>query len=145
VFTWIELTLAVAPWRAQMARIFPLCLDQDRVRSVSGDFKVTDRQLTLERSAMGGIHAPLVIDWDLSRQKEQAEWRTLTVTEERRILPHHTAAGHRLRLGEHHLLIFHSLHRGTDPRAVLGHQTFCETVIGQFDSSGDVSPLLLVE
>lgn len=128
-----------------LARVFPLGLEQDRVRSVAGELSLQDRNLCLERQGQGGVHVPLVLDWEPSRQQEPAQWRALTVTEERRILPHHIAAGHRLRLGELQLLIFHQLHRGSGPRAVLGHQTFNETVIGQFDSSGDVTPLLLVE
>ncbi len=131
--------------RRQVARAFPLSLAQDRVQSTPGGFGAADDGLELRQSAIGGLYAPVVIDWEPSRRRTEADWRTLTVTEQRRALRRDTAAGHRLRIGNHQLLIFHSLVKSEESRAVLGLHTFYETVVGKFDASGKVSSIVLVE
>ena len=132
--------------RRQVARVFPLSLDQDRVHSTPGNFgPADDGGLELRQTAVGGLYAPVVIDWEPSRQRTEAVWRTLTVTEQRKILPRDVAAGHRLRIADHQLLLYHSLVNSEESRTVLGLHTFHETVVGKFDSAGRVSPIVLVE
>lgn len=128
------------------ARIFPLALPQDRVVSTPGEFAVRDGELILSQAAQGrGLYAPLVIDWNPERRDEPAQWRSLTVTEDRRVITPDVACGHRVRVGSHQLLVFRSLIRSPEARSVLGHQTRYETVIGTVDSDGDVLPVLMVE
>ena len=127
------------------ARVFPIALPSERVMSTAGAFGPGDAYLELKQVAIGGLYAPLVIDWEPGRRQKGADWRTLTVTEQGRILKSDAAAGHRLRLGDHQLFIYRSLTRSHDPRAILGHHTTHETVFGKFDSSGEVEPILLVE
>jgi hypothetical protein len=57
----------------------------------------------------------------------------------------HRAAGHRLRVGGHQLLIYKSLDTPQDARAVLGYHTWYESVIGTFDAAGAVDPIVMVE
>ena len=103
-------------------------------------------ELVLKQAAVGkGLYAPVMVDWDPERQRTLAQWRTLTVTEEGKTLTPDVASGHRLKLGIHQLLVFHSLVRTREARAVLGHHTRNETAIGSIDSEGDFTPILLIE
>jgi hypothetical protein len=136
------------------ARVFPLALPQDRVQSSAGEFvsqpsaadSDAGAELVLRQAVQGtGLYAPLVFDWDPQRRKIAAQWRSLTVTEDHRIVGPDHAAGHRLRIGNRHLLIYRSLVSTTEARSVLGHQTRYETVIGAVDFDGDIEPILMVE
>jgi hypothetical protein len=135
-------------------RVFPLALPQSRVLGTAGSFELTSSAngngevatLALHQAAQGhGLFAPLFFDWSPKRSRVAADWRTLTVTEEMAVVRPDTAAGHRLRLGDKQWLIYHALAKSPEARAVLGHQTRNETVIGWFTPSGDVQPIMVVE
>jgi len=127
------------------ARIFPAALDADRIMSANGSFGEQAGQLRLEQKGVGGLYAPLVIDWAPHRSRSYAEWRTLTITEQGRAVTADSAAGHRLRIGDHQLFIYRKLQESDELRACLGFHTSNESVIGTFDSGGDVEALLIVE
>ncbi|MEX0715845.1 MAG: hypothetical protein WD066_04625 [Planctomycetaceae bacterium] len=128
------------------ARVFPTGLPQDRAHGTSGTFAADDDgTLSLRQSSIGGLFAVLLIDWSPRRRNARVDWRTLTVTENGRLLSSADAAGHRIRLGDRQLVLYHSLRKGFYTRAVLGVHTSNETVIGRFDRNGDVQPILLVE
>lgn len=127
------------------ARVFPLALPAERVMSTPGSFAALDGRLELRQTATGGLYAPVVIDWHPARRRSYTDWRRLTVSEDGRRLASDIACGHRLRIGGHQLLIYRSLKRSEQPRAVLGHHTLHETVIGRFTPGGGVEPILLVE
>lgn len=132
--------------RTPLARIFPLALPQDRVQSTAGGFGPYASNLILKQVTAGpGIYAPQVIEWNSDFRKDDADWRTLTVTEAGNILTPGHAAGHRLRIGKQQFLFYRSLRETDASRAVLGHHTQHETVIGRFDKKGNVDPILLVE
>jgi hypothetical protein len=135
-------------------RVFPLALPQSRVFGTAGGLELNSfsngngevATLALHQAAQGhGLFAPLLFDWSPKRSRVAADWRTLTVTEEMAIIRPDTAAGHRLRLGDKQWLIYHALAKSPEARAVLGHQTRNETVIGWFTPSGDVQPIMVVE
>ena len=96
------------------------------------------RQVRLE--AANPAYAPIVLDWSPDRTSLDAEWRTLTVTEEGRKLAPWEAAGHRLRLGSLQLVVYRSLHATDEFRSVLGLYTDKESVIARFDERGYVLP-----
>ncbi len=132
--------------RGTVARVFPLALPDDRVLSTAGGFGPFENQLVLKQASAGdGLYAPLIIDWAPDRRRIPADWRSLTVTEARTTLKPSVAAGHRLRIGAHQLFIFRSLREADSSRAVLGHHTANETVIGHFDRKGEVQSILSVE
>jgi hypothetical protein len=138
-----EIQLTMKGFRA---RAFPLAVPQDRVISTPHDFSGTEGQLTLTQIADGeGLFAPLILDWDAGRSRGAAQWRTLTVTEDGRVIGGDIAAGHRLKVNELQLLVFRSLKSTGHSRAVLGHHTWNETVVGRVDKHGDVEPFLMVE
>lgn len=129
------------------ARIHPLALPQDRVNSACGELISNGNAIELvqRQSAGGGLYLPLVFDWSPKRTGASVFWRNLTVSEHSRILPIHEAAGYRLRMGRDQWLVYHSLHNTNEARAILGHHTWNETVIGGFKADGQVAPLILIE
>lgn len=127
-------------------RAFPLALPQDRVQSTAGGFGPYDGGLILRQVAAGeGLYAPLLLDWSVRRRNQDAEWRVLTVAETSEIVSPRAASGHRLRMGDHQLLVYRSLKPTEESRTVLGHHTRHETVVGRFQRTGAVEAILLVE
>jgi len=143
-------------------RVVPLALPQSRVHGTAGKLEVApcarddsegtvrgpqaSMSLRLHQVTHGrAIYAPLLLDWSPKRSRVAADWRSLTVSEELAIVRPDVAAGHRLRLGEKQWLVYRSLLPSHEARAVLGHQTRSETVIGWFTTSGDVRPIMQVE
>lgn len=128
------------------ARVFPLALPQDRVLSTAGSYLEQHGRLELRQVVAGrGLFAPLILDWHPRRRSAAAEWRSLTVTELGKAVGADRAAGHRLRLGKQQLLIYRSLADTDEARAVLGQHTRYETLVGLFDTKGDVTPIMMVE
>lgn len=128
------------------ARAFPLALPQDRVLSTPHNFTAENGRLTLTQVGNGeGLFAPVILDWDPGRSRGAAQWRTLTVTEEGRVIGGDIASGHRLKINDLQLLVFRSLKSTGCSRAVLGHHTWNETVVARVDKHGDVDPFLMVE
>ena len=128
------------------ARVFPLGIPQDRVNSTPHSLTVEGNQIVLKHVAEGeGLFAPLVLVWHPERTRVDATWRTLTVTENGRVVSPDAAVGYRLKLGDFQLLISRSLRKSGYSRACLGHHTFNETVIASFDANGNIEPILMVE
>jgi hypothetical protein len=130
-------------------RTFPLALPDEIVQSTAGRWGLLESAetpcLELGQRAVGGLYAPVIFDWTPARQNSDADWRTLTVTENGPKVKGDRASGHRLRIGNQQLLLYHSLTPTEELRTVLGHHTNHETIIARFDKNGDVKPLLIVE
>jgi hypothetical protein len=126
-------------------RAFPLALPDDRIVAATGSFGPSEGSLVLKQQAEGGLLAPVFIDWEPMHRRDDADWRTLTVTEDGKVLKRWIASGHRLRLGESQFVYYRSLRSSGEMRAVIGHHTAHETVIGRFDEEGEVDPILIVE
>lgn len=126
-------------------RAIPGWLADDRVQSTAGKFHCEQGELILQTQTNGGVALPLVLDWHPERQHRDADWNSLTITEERRVNTTHEANAFRVRVGTLQLLLFRSLRRGETLRAVLGHHTDSETVYAHIRNSGKIDPLLMVE
>jgi hypothetical protein len=128
------------------ARIIPLALPAEPAQSTADQLTGDGDSLELIQHGQGtALHAPLVIDWSPKRLGQQAFWRGLTVSERSRILSADVAVGYRLRIKSAQWLFYHSLHNSGEPRAVLGHHTWSETVVGPFRENGTVAPWIVVE
>jgi hypothetical protein len=127
------------------ARAFPLALADDRVLSTPGALLASPAGLELRQTSRGGLYAPLVLDWHPRRKRGYADWRTLTVGEEGRRVSPAEAWGHRLRIADFQVLVYRSLTEARPFRTVLGQHTTNETLVGRFDSDGEVEPYVLVE
>ncbi|MDG2131359.1 MAG: hypothetical protein P8K08_25400 [Fuerstiella sp.] len=128
-----------------LLRAVPAWLDDDRVSNASGSFQQTGAELVMRAHGVGGVALPLVIDWHPDRSALDADWTRLTVTEARRPATARQAAAYRVRIGLLQLLLYRSLRRGENLRAVLGYHTANETVYGRVRNTGEIQPLVLVE
>lgn len=130
-------------------RAFPLALPEDIVQSTAGSWGLSETSeapsLELKQSSIGGLYAPVIFEWTPARQNSDADWRTLTITENGPKIKSDRASGHRLRIGNQQLLVYRSLTATDELRTVLGHHTGHETIIARFNKTGDVKPLLIVE
>jgi hypothetical protein len=126
-------------------RCYPLSLPCDRVHGAAGRLDDVDGRIQMTQTTVGGLVAPVVLDWSADRRKQEAEWRQLTVAADGKRVSAENAAGYRLRVGDLHLLVYRSLRNNDEPRTVLGMHTRHETVIGRFTKDGTIDPLLLVE
>ncbi|GAB4138768.1 MAG: hypothetical protein Tsb009_07190 [Planctomycetaceae bacterium] len=126
-------------------RAFPVGLPDDRIQSTPGFFGPEKGRLELCQTAKGGLYAPVVLDWSPRRKRSFADWRTLTIAEDGRRLSSAEAMGHRIRIGNHQLLVYRAFTKSHLARSILGQHTRHETVIGLFGKNGKVDPLLLVE
>ncbi len=135
-----------------VARCYPLGLPDDRALSTVGNFEC-ERDMRTEPPALRltqaasheSLYAPIVIDWNPDRSRLAAEWRTLTVTEDGHKLAPWQATGHRVRVGNLHLIVYRSLAPSEETRAVLGLHTDQESVIAQFHEKGYVLPIVAVD
>jgi hypothetical protein len=137
-------------WRIEMGslpmRMFPLGLPQHTVHAAAGRLHIDSAGLELSHRASGnGLSTPLLLDWSPVRRDEPAQWRPLTVAENGHVLAAWQATAYRLRVGEHQWVYYHSLRPGETARTVLGLHTFHETVIGEFSSTGEIEPIVVVE
>jgi hypothetical protein len=135
-----ELSVSVAQRRVRM---FPVWMDDDRVLNSPGTFRLNDGRLEQTAIGQGGVTMPLAIDWHPKRTDAPADWARLTVTEARRVLGGHEASGHRVRIGNHQVMIYRSLQSGPNSRAVLGLHTWDETVYTRVPSVGGILQALV--
>lgn len=126
-------------------RAVPAWLDDDRVQNALGRLQVKGGVMEMSARGKGGVTMPLVLDWHPERIAGDADWNSLTVTEERDVVLPWQAAGYRVRIASLQLLLYRSLRQGETLRAVLGVHTARETVYGRFRKDGEMAPLVLVE
>ncbi|MFN9717213.1 MAG: hypothetical protein ACK58L_00870 [Planctomycetota bacterium] len=135
-----ELSLTAAQRRI---RTFPIWMDDDRILNSNGSYRLLDGRLELTGVGAGGVTMPLALDWHPKRTQAPADWSRLTVTEARRVLKSHEASGHRIRIGEHQVLIYRSLQSGQNSRAVLGLHTWDESVYSRIPAVGGILQALV--
>lgn len=125
-------------------RAIPVALPCDPVMSAAGSFQIVDGSIVLERRGLGGMYAPTVFTWESKGRKQPADWRSLTVTEEQRVVSPSEACAYRLKLGRRQLFLYRRLTDSIEAQCVLGHHSAHETLIGYFEREG-LNPLLWVE
>ncbi len=128
------------------ANLYPLIASTGTSKAGPHEVTVTSHSISVLSKGNGqGLFSPLFIDWNPARLKKSADWVGLTVTEEAKVIGRDIAAGYRLKVAKEQWLIYRSLLATTNARALLGHHTRKETVVGTFDATGAVEPLLLIE
>jgi len=127
------------------ALVMPLALPEWREDRRVGELTQTDVGLQLTQSIEGNcLYAPLWFDLDQRRMTRRKTWRQLTVAESLSVQPPDVAAGYRVAVGKEQWLVYRSLAERAN-RTLLGHNLSCEMLIGQFDTKGEVEPLVEVE
>jgi hypothetical protein len=102
------------------------------------------RMLWWNQSAGQRMALPLVLAWDKRPLQKIRPWRALTVTNDGPVMTSSDAAGYRFIHQGKNIVVFRSL-LGTRRMAFLGHQTFYETLIGEFTSEGLMKDWLSVD
>jgi hypothetical protein len=128
-----ELTLSVGP---RSVRAFPMWLEDDRIQHAIGTCRENDGRLEFSGTGLGGVTIPLAIDWHPKRTSAAADWARLTVTESRAVVGAGKASGFRVRIGDYQVMVYRSLQRGKNSRAVLGLHTWDESVYGRISPKG---------
>ncbi len=156
--------LCLKAGRRKQCRVFPLFLSNFFVPQPATDNKAANTHsgkadrwpsalkpngatVTVKHAAVESraLYVPLVFVWEPALRAKPAFWRSLTVSENRRTVAPEVAVAFRLQVGNYQLVVYRSLKHYKAARAFLGHQTRYETVIGRFDTEGEVLPLVMVE
>jgi hypothetical protein len=125
--------------------VLPLELSEWRSDSLSGSLEMTSTGLTLRHSRLcSAIYAPLLLDLNKSRSKEECTWRKLTVAAQRVPQRADVAVGFRAQIGKTNWLVYRSL---AEPgiRSLLGQQVKAEFLFGRMKNSGGCARLLEIE
>jgi hypothetical protein len=90
------------------------------------------------------LAVPLVFAWDKKGLAPARPWRRLTITNDGPVMSPSEGVGYRLWHQGKNVVVFRSL-IGTRRMAFLGHQTFYETLIGEFKKNGTMRDWLSVD
>ncbi|REK12932.1 MAG: hypothetical protein DWQ37_09910 [Planctomycetota bacterium] len=127
------------------ARVLPLALGEWRCGPTSGSLEMRDGRLELTQEAVGcRLFAPLFVDLNRRRMRDEVTWRQLTVGQDRVAVPRDEAVGYRVQIGRSQWLLYRSLSAATI-RTVLGKNLLNELLIGRFGAGGQVDALLEIE
>lgn len=126
-------------------RICPVYVPQEKAIPSSDRFGIQDGNVHVAARGRGGLYLPVLYEWDAAQHEAGVDWNRLTVAESGRVMERWEATGFRLRVGESQVIAYHTQTRAYVGRSVLGHHTLYETVIGNFEKTGAVDPLIQVE
>ena len=129
-----------------VATILPIALPEWKVANGKGRLlQSADGRLELTMTGTDcGLYVPLFIDLDVKRMVKPLTWRTLTVAESLEVVEPDCAVGYRVQVGDEQWLIYRSLDL-PENRTVLGENLIAETLIAQFDETGQTEPLIVVQ
>lgn len=131
--------------RGRRALVLPLGLPEWRAAPAAGALAESRGGLELRQAAYGrALWAPMFIDLDARRFRQQYTWRALTVAENLQALPPDVAVGYRVLVGPRQWLIYHSLAAKAN-RSVLGHNLATEMLVARFKRKGQVEPIMEIE
>lgn len=126
-------------------RVCPVYVPQEKAFPTADRFGIQNGELHVTARGRGGLYLPVVYEWDAGQHEAGVDWNRLTVAESGRVMEPWEATGYRLRVGESQVVVYHTQTRASVGRSVLGHHTLYETVIGNFEKTGAVDPLIQVE
>lgn len=126
-------------------RVAPVGFPANPLSSAPGRISLEKGVLYCTTRAEGSrVVMPLVWSWDPELLPPQAEWRHLTITNDRRPVGPDEAVAYRFPHRDRQVIFFRAL-RQAIRYAFIGHQTYSESLIGEIDPDGDVHPWLMVE
>ncbi|MBY0589370.1 hypothetical protein K2X85_19515 [bacterium] len=126
-------------------RVLPLGAAPTLQEPSAGGIEAAGNQLRWWLESRGQRMAfPLVMGWDKKGLALPRPWRRLTVTNDGPVMTPSEAAAYRFSHQGKSVVLFRSL-LGTRRMAFLGHQTFYETLIGEFKKDGTLKDWLSVD
>lgn len=128
-----------------IATILPIGLSEWKAAGQGRLHHAADGRLELTMTGtQDGLYVPLFVDLDVKRMVKPLTWRTLTVAESLEVVEPDRAVGYRVEAGGEQWLIYRSLDL-PENRTVLGENLIAETLIAQFDESGQTTPLITIQ
>lgn len=126
-------------------RLLPIGQPANPLLPATGRVTVNAKGLTVSDAREGGrLFLPVVLTWAPRSLPLQQEWRRLTITNDRRVVPVDEAVAYRIPVGDCQMVFFRAL-REPIRYAFLGHQTYSECEIGHIDREGKFHEWLTVE
>ncbi len=131
--------------RKPLALVMPLALPEWRKQLVAGELISHDGRLQHSLRAQGrNLFAPLWLDLNPGRFKNQTTWRQLTVGESLIVQPREVAVGYRVQVHYSQWLLYRSLAwRGN--RTVLGKNFATDLACCRFQPNGETQEILEVQ
>ena len=128
------------------AQVLPIGLPSRPYPTERGAFLAQGDGLVLNQASAGKrCWLPLLVSWDSKRHRKAVHWRILSVSENARTVAPDRAFAARVSWGrDETYVIYRSLGKPA-PRAFLGHQTTARFLVGLFNASGTVEPILKVD
>ncbi|MGD9128289.1 MAG: hypothetical protein PVH19_13005, partial [Planctomycetia bacterium] len=127
------------------ATVLPIGLFEWKAAGTGSLHRAADGRLELSMTGTPyGLYVPLFFDLNVKRMAKPLTWRTLTVAESLEVVEPDCAVGYRVQAGDEQWLIYRSLDLAEN-RTVLGENLIAETLIAQFDETGETDPLVMVQ
>jgi hypothetical protein len=135
--------LLTGPRKRGSALVLPIGLPCAAYASDRGKFVMEEDELVLTQTAIGRRSwLPLLVSWDSLRNRQDADWRILTVSERSRIVSPDKAFAARVSWGRHETYVIYRSLGPPATRAFLGHHTRARFLVGLFTPDGSVEPIL---
>jgi hypothetical protein len=128
--------------RRGSAQVLPIGLPCRDYPTDRGRFQLEDRELVLSHTHLRRCWLPLLVSWDPARHRKPLQWRVLTVSERSRVSAPDRAFAVRVSWGQNETYLIYRSLATPAPRAFLGHQTRARFLFAQFDSDGEVKPIV---
>jgi hypothetical protein len=132
--------------RGKRAQVLPIALPSLAYDTDRGAFRVKRDALELSQSAKGRrCWLPLLVSWDAARNRSEATWRVLTVSERSKAVPVRRAFAARVSWGRHESFVIYHSFKQPSSRAFLGYRTHSRFLMGLFTSDGNVTPIVRID
>jgi len=129
--------------RSPVLLTVPLALPARNYPTERGGCEPHDRFILLKQPRAGRrTWLPLLLSWDRARLARTLHWRSLTVTENGKIVPPELASAVRVSFGRGETYLIYHSHGRSGLRAALGHCTAKRFLIGRFQSDGSIDPIV---
>ena len=126
----------------RLGTVIPLSLSEWKSGSTTNRLRIEPAGLEIQQRGRG-LFAPLFIDFDPARRSKALTWRSLTVAESLHTVASDVAVAFRIQIGKEQWAIYRSIAKPAN-RTFLGQNLTCEFLVGQFDTEGDVEPIIEV-
>ena len=127
----------------RLGTIIPLSLPEWKAGNTTHRLRLDPAGLEIQQRGRG-LYAPLFIDFDPARKSKALTWRGLTIAESLHTVASDVAAAYRIQIGKEQWAIYRSIAQPGN-RTFLGQNLTCEFLVGQFDTAGEVEPIIEVQ